>query len=125
MDITPLIDADKQIINGYGEGYCVVSQQKYEHPVIVFPQHTLDWQPKDVNELCAEDFKAVIQQKEQVELLLIGLGKSHRPPSPSLRQAMQSHGIQIDIMTADAACRTYNVLLAEGRKLAVAVYPKF
>jgi uncharacterized protein len=122
MDVTPLIPADRQVIDSYGGGGFHVSGAAYDGAILVFPDATLAWAVAGFAEVTAERLGPVIEHGG-IEILLLGCGKRMQPIAPALRQAMRAAGIVLEPMDTGAACRTYNVLLAEGRRVAAALLP--
>ncbi|MBB6251374.1 Mth938-like domain-containing protein [Nitrospirillum iridis] len=123
MDITPLIPADRQVIDAYGPGRFRVSNVVYETPILVFPDRTLVWPVADFASLKAEDFDALIAEQPPLEIVLLGTGPTMQLFPSSLRRLVKERGLGgIDAMDTGAACRTYNVLLAEGRRVATALF---
>lgn len=130
-DITPQLAADRQIINSYGDGGFRVSNQRFDGAILVTPLQTLPWvngQHTDKLSALPEDaFHALFPIHEtetgRIELLLIGAGVSPQFLPPSHRDALKERGIAIDVMDTGAACRTYNVLLLEDRRVAAALLP--
>lgn len=122
-DITPIIPSDRQVIDGYGEGQFCVSSQWRVGAVIVLPDRTLAWTATDVPSLTAAHFAAVVAAEPKVELLLLGTGPTMKLVPKALRQELRESGIVVEFMDSGAACRTYNVLLAEGRRVAAALLP--
>lgn len=123
MDITPLIPADRQVIDTYGPGRFRISNTLYETPVIVFPDRTVAWEVGDFAGLDTPSFEPVRTSEPPVELLLLGCGPRMQLLSSALRQELRRSGIVVEPMDTPAACRTYNVLLAEGRRVAAALLP--
>ena len=123
VDITPLIAADRQVIQSYAAGRFKISGVTHEGPVIVLPGRTLAWTPRDP--LIPDDFAALatLPAAEKIDVLLLGSGPRALPPLPALRAALRDHGIALEVMDTGAACRTYNVLLADGRRVAAALLP--
>ncbi len=85
----------------------------------MFPDRTLEWTAAAVT---IEGLAPVVEQGG-VELLLLGLGRRMVPVAAVLRAALKARGIAIEAMDTGAACRTYNVLLAEDRRVAAALLP--
>lgn len=123
VDITPLIKSDSQVIQSYKGGQFKVSNTLYNKPLIVFPDQALEWDVTSVEDLAVTDFQPLIDRAAQVEVVLLGCGERGVFVPPSLRTALKQHGITIDAMDTGAACRTYNVLMAEGRLVAAALFP--
>jgi uncharacterized protein len=123
MDVTPLIPQGRQIIDGYGEGGFRISGQRIEGSVIVFPDKVAAWNVGEATSLSADTLEAVSAagRAGTVELLLIGTGARMTRIDSALRQALRADGVVIEAMDTGAACRTYNVLMAEGRRVAAAL----
>ena len=119
MELTPLVQPGLQIIERYGPSGFRVSGTVYLGPVLVFPDRTLVW----AEAAMTETGLAPVVEHGGVELLLLGLGRRMAPVVPTLRTALRGHGIAIEAMETGAACRTYNVLLAEDRRVAAALLP--
>ena len=123
MDVTPLIPSDRKVISGYGPGMFRINDTVVNHPIMLFPGRMMPWAPSDHGKLALDDFTMLADQPEPVEVLLIGTGETMQFMPPKLRQAIRDMGPVPDIMDTGAACRTYNVLLAEGRHIAAALLP--
>ncbi|KPJ87724.1 MAG: hypothetical protein AMJ53_17720 [Gammaproteobacteria bacterium SG8_11] len=90
------------------------------HSFIIAPKQLKEnWPPQKIAELTERHLQAVIDL--QPELVLLGTGKSLEFPSPSITQSLFTKGIGVEIMDTAAACRTYNVLMHEGRKVVAAL----
>ncbi|ALJ37172.1 hypothetical protein D9623_15075 [Azospirillum brasilense] len=122
-DITPIIPSDRQVIDGYGDGQFCVSGQWRTGAVVVLPDRTEPWRPQDFAALTAEDFAPVIGAEPRVEFLLLGSGARMQLLPKALRQSLRDAGLVVEVMDTGAACRTYNVLLAEGRRVGAALLP--
>jgi uncharacterized protein len=122
MDVTPLIPHDRQLIQGYGGDGFRITGIRYEGSVLVFPNLTLRWQVAAIEQASEDNLRAVFEAAAPpVELLLIGTGRKMLNLAPSLRASFRKAGIMVDSMDTGAACRTYNVLLAEERRVAAAL----
>lgn len=124
MDLTPLIRSDSKVIQGYKGGVFRISGEKYESAVFVFPDRLLSWDFKgDPLHFSIEDFEPLLKLSETLDVVLLGTGdRSVFLPQP-LRQELKDAGLNIDVMDTSAACRTYNVLMAEGRRVTAALLP--
>jgi uncharacterized protein len=87
----------------------------------VFPERTLRWPVAAMADIAFDRLSEVIQETPAVEILLIGCGPRLLPVPGALRAALREHGIGCDAMDTGAACRTFNVLLAESRRVAAAL----
>jgi len=121
MDITPNIAQDRQVIESYGQGRFRISGRSYSGSVLVFPGRTLAWPVAAMADMSPDALAGVMAERPAVEILLIGCGARLTPLPVALRAALRQHGIGCDTMDTGAACRTYNVLLAESRRVAAAL----
>ena len=123
MDVTPLIPAGRQIIESYGGGRFRVSGSVFEGSVLVLTDRTLPWPVADIAVATFESLAAVAEASRAgaIDLLLLGCGTRMAPPPAGLRQALRDLGVVLEPMDTGAACRTYNVLMAEGRRVAAAL----
>ena len=106
-------------ITGYGEGYVVVNGERRESSVVVMPDRTENWPVARFEDLTAEHFAFL--KSLAVEIVLLGTGSRQRFPHPRLTAALAQAGIGLEVMDVQAACRTYNILVAEERKVAAAL----
>ncbi len=120
-DVTPAIPEGRQIIEGYGDGGFRVSGARYEGSVIVLVDRVVPWGATDPADITAESLQPLIDADVHVELLLIGCGKEIRGLPPEARKLLRAAGIAAEPMDTGAACRTYNLLLAEERHVAAAL----
>jgi uncharacterized protein len=108
------------LITGYGKGYVEVNKLKYTQPIIVMSDNlVLDWQATDFVNLSAVHFAQLITLKPEV--VLLGTGETHQFLHPTIMQNLTANHIPLECMTTAAACRTYNILMSEGRKVAAAL----
>jgi uncharacterized protein len=108
------------LIRGYGAEGVRVNNRVYSSSLIVMPQHIIaDWRPRSVSDLTVEDFSALLPLKPQI--LILGTGKQQVFPEPTSYWPIFEQGIGIEIMDTGAACRTYNIIMAEGREVAAAL----
>lgn len=121
MDVTPLIPRGRQVINSYGAGGFLVSNERYEGSLLVFPERVVPFAPATWDDLALGHLNDILTAEPRVELLLFGCGLGIKPLDPALRTALRDARIGIDLMDTGAACRTYNVLMAEDRRVAAAV----
>jgi uncharacterized protein len=109
-------------IDAYGAGGFRVSGVRREGSLLIVQDEAQAWAPKSLAELQPSHLDAVIALgAREVEFVLLGVGPKPAPPPPAVRQALQAAGIGLEVMDTAAAARTYNVLAAEGRRLACAL----
>lgn len=125
MDVTPLIPAGRQIIETYGEGRFRVSGRVFSGAILVFPTRTVTWPLSDAATPTLTSLAEVVREGEAgtVELLLLGCGARMALVPGDLRHGLRGAGIVVEPMDTGAACRTYNMLMADGRRVAAALIP--
>lgn len=116
------------LITGYGDEHIDINHQRHTKSIIVMAdmiiedwaasvQHTLSF-----DKITAVDFEKIIELSPEV--VLLGTGKTHRFLHPQIYAPLTQHGISLECMTTAAACRTYNILMSEGRRVAAALLLK-
>ena len=104
----------------YGEGHVSVNTVRYVGNLIVLPERLIsDWTPASFDSLSLADFELLATL--DTEIILLGTGKQLRFPRPELMQPLIAVRKGLEVMDVHAACRTYNVLINEGRKVAAAL----
>ncbi|CAG9180721.1 Mth938-like domain-containing protein [Cupriavidus respiraculi] len=104
-------------VTAYGPGYIEINMVRYTDSVLVMPEGEVQpWPVRRFEDLAAEHFEALLAQAPEV--VLLGTGDRLRFPHPRLTAALSRKHIGVDAMDLQAACRTYNILMAEGRKVA-------
>lgn len=116
-DIMPPLAANAQLIQSYGPAGFRIGNAEYATHVLVSPTETIAWN----GELTIEALKPVVEAEPKCEVLLIGTGARHEMIAPELRRALKEQGLAVDTMDTGAACRTFNILLGESRRVAVAL----
>ena len=111
--------AGRNSFTGYGEGYVKVNNTRHESSVIVMAERILPWSAASFDQLKTGDFDGLAAMP--LEIVLLGTGMKLRFPHPRLTQSLARARIGFEAMDLHAACRTYNILLAEDRKVAAAL----
>jgi uncharacterized protein len=108
------------LFTAYGEGYVAVNGRRIESSVIVLPERIVeDWGATGFEALSAGHMAALAGLDREV--VLLGTGKRLRFPKPELMRPLAQAGIGVEVMDVQAACRTYNILASEGRRVAAAL----
>ena len=107
----------------YGDGYVMVNGQRHEFGIagglIVLPEKLLPWQVSGFDALAETDFEVFLGL--DLEILLLGTGPKQRFPHPRLTRSLAQKRVGVEAMDLQAACRTYNILMAEERRVAAAL----
>ncbi len=104
------------MIRAYEPGSLIVGENRYERSLILTPDRIIDdWRPQYLNQVDS----AALQQLADLypEVVLLGTGREQGFPSPDCLSALTDRGIGVECMDTGAACRTYNLLMGEGRKV--------
>jgi len=107
-------------VTAYDKGYVQVGSRKLTRSLLLLPK-SLDpaWGPESGQELSSEHLAPLAALA--VDVLLLGTGSRQRFPRPELLRPLIESGRSIEVMDTGAACRTYNILVAEGRTVAAAL----
>lgn len=112
--------AGLNIFTAYGEGYVAVNHQRHEANLIVLPTEIRpEWTSATLETLTEADMSQLLGLG--TEIVLLGTGNRLRFPAGPLMRPFAPAGIGLEVMDLQAACRTYNILAAEGRKVAAAL----
>ena len=106
-------------IHAYNDGEITINDKIISESVVITPDSIQPWGPRSIDELTPGHIEQL--GLFEPELVIIGTGKTLTFPPPALTVALQVRGIGVEIMAHDAACRTFNVLLAEDRRVVVAL----
>jgi uncharacterized protein len=120
MHISQEIGDANYIIRAYDKGTVVVNETTFTRSLIIMPEslHT-DWEPQSLAELCEVHLETITTL--QPELVILGTGPKFVIPAATVQTYFLKRDIGIEFMDTGAACRTYNVLMAEGRNVACAL----
>lgn len=112
--------AGLNMFTAYGDDYVAVNQEKFEKNLILLPEAIIhEWSSATVATLTETDMQKLMALG--TEIVLLGTGKRLRFPTGALLRPFAPAGIGLEVMDLQAACRTYNILAAEGRKVAAAL----
>jgi uncharacterized protein len=110
----------RNMFSGYGEGYVAVNGVRHSASLVVAADRLItDWPAASLQALSADHLAAIIQLKP--EILLLGTGAQFVFPEAALLAPLYKAGIGVEVMDTPAACRTYNILLGEGRNVVAAL----
>lgn len=109
----------QNVIRAYEPGRVTVSQQVYTRSLIITPGRVEDWPPETFAALTSAHFEALAAL--EAEVVIIGTGARQRFPDAELLAPLVRAGIGYEVMDTGAACRTYNILVSDGRRVAAAL----
>lgn len=114
--------ADRHAITAYGDGWIAVNGQRHTGNCLLCAATGVHpWAPADFASLSSAHFEDILRLPQKPELLIFGSGVRQRFAPPALLQALSAQRIGVESMDTAAACRTYNILAAEGRLVAAAL----
>jgi len=108
-------------IDAYGNGGFRFADMSHKGSLLILPSGMHGWEIGGGSRLLPKSFQAVFDEAEDIEFLLLGTGLKQEFPSANLRGAFEKRGVGLEVMDTGAACRTFNVLLAEARAVAAAL----
>ncbi len=110
-------------VTAYGPGFIEINAQRHTRAIVCSPdQPVAGFAVERFDDLAPEHFTALLARKP--ELVLLGTGARQRFAHPRLTRALTGAGIGVESMTTQAACRTYNILMAEGRHVLAIFLPE-
>ncbi|MGI9393423.1 MAG: Mth938-like domain-containing protein [Boseongicola sp.] len=116
MRLNEVVFTEALPVEGYGPGFFRLGGQIHEAPLAVLPTGVTTWSGLDETEL-------LINSANSIDLLIVGTGSEIGNIPAPFRETLENAGIGVEHMASPQACRTYNVLLGEGRRVALAVLP--
>jgi uncharacterized protein len=113
---------DVNLIRGYTDGEVRINELVQRAPCIVTAQQlVLDWQARTIATLALADLEQIFAL--QPDVVLLGTGPKQIFPDRAIRQAFATRKVGLEVMNLGAACRTYNILVQEERRVAAALFP--
>ena len=112
-----------QLIRNYGPGHFVIADRRWDGPVLVTEAKTVAWSVTRAEDLSLESLAALKEAAVPIEFLVVGCGPRPVFVPPPKRAAFKAAGLALEIVDTGAACRIFNVMVAEGRRVAAALVP--
>lgn len=116
MRLNEITFTDARPVEGYGPGFFRIGGEVFQGPVLAGPMGTSLWGG-------FEDDAPLLALAGKIDVLFVGTGADIAHLPSSLRTTLETAGIGVEVMASPAACRTYNILLSEGRRIALALIP--
>lgn len=116
MRLNEISYTDAKPVEGYGPGFFRIGGEVFEGPVVVGPQGTTAWGGY-------EDTETLVVLASEIDVLFVGTGAEIAHLPVTARETLEAAGMGVEVMASPAACRTYNILLSEGRRIALALLP--
>ena len=116
MRLNEITYTDAKPIDGYGPGFFRIGGEVYEGPLVVMPDGIAPWGGY-------ADAESLLKAVSDVDVIFVGTGAEIAFLPADLRTQLEEAGIGVEVMASPNACRTYNVLLSEGRRVGLALLP--
>ena len=111
MQLSEVFYSEAQPIEGYGPGFFRIGGQVIEGSAIIHAEGARSWAGYG-------DVETILGMKDKIDFILMGTGETMAPVEAAFREALEGAGIGVEPMASPTACRTYNVLVSEGRRVA-------
>jgi uncharacterized protein len=122
MKLHPELNPSLNTVTAYGEGFIEVNRRRFEGALILQPEgEVISWQATSFELLETEHFTSLAAHAP--DLVVLGTGARQRFPHPRITAALIDAGVGVEVMDTRAACRTYNILMGEGRRVLAALLP--
>jgi uncharacterized protein len=109
-----------QTVTGYDQSGVEINAKRYDYSVLVMPETPpRPWPVTRFEDLTEEHFAAI--EQDQPDVVILGTGERQRFIHPKLIKALSARRVGVESMDSHAACRTYNILMGEGRKVTLAL----
>ena len=106
-------------VTAYGPGWIEVNGERHQGSLILAPDALAPWDAASFDVLSVGHFAQLADYRP--EIVLVGTGARHRFPHPRLTEPLARARIGVEFMDTQAACRTYNILMGEGRRVLAAL----
>ncbi len=116
MELNEMPFEGERPIDGYGPGFFRVGGVAHEGALAVLPGGVTPWGGW-------QDLETLLHARDRIDVLLVGTGGEIAHAPEQFRAALEETGLGVEVMASPAACRTYNVLLSEGRRIGAALLP--
>lgn len=123
MDFTEHNKADELSIDSYDAGVIEVAGERYQQAILVKSNQVLKLDMANCQDLTEELLAQMLQQKPQPELIVVGTGSKQQFLPPKLQMLIAKERIGLEVMATPAACRTFNILMSEDRKVWGILWP--
>jgi len=121
MELNEQNKNEKPFVTAYGDGGFRVLGERHLGSQIITADGVQPWAVTMPEDIAAMDLAPFLALEGQVDVLLVGTGVAHYPPVKQMAEALREVGISVDFMGTGSACRTFNVLLSDGRQVATAL----
>jgi uncharacterized protein len=111
----------QHLIAAFGNGGFRFADMSHQGSLLILPERMQVWTPRLLTDVAPEHFSAIINARSNFDMLLIGTGAHLSFLDPATNAALKEHQLSFEVMTTSSAVHVYNVVLAEGRRVAAAL----
>ncbi len=120
MELTQDPKDSKNFIRNYENGIIYIGESSYKYNIILSSESLNKWEVNQIKNLSLKDFSKILELGP--EIIVIGTGTNMFLPRKEIIHGIHEKGIGLEYMKTDSACKTFNILLSEGRKVVAALY---
>ncbi|MDG2298018.1 MAG: Mth938-like domain-containing protein [Planktomarina sp.] len=116
MELSEINFAEGRPVDGYGPNFFRISGEVFEGKIVVLPGFCGSW-------LGFDDASPFLEAASELDVVFVGTGSQIHQIPATFRSKLEEGGIGVEIMNSPTACRTYNIMLSEGRRIGLALIP--
>ena len=125
MDISPEVDSQTIQVEGYGDGGFRINGRRFEGTVCLLPTGISQPDVQQVGDLTGQNWpQEILEQAQDLDVLLVGTGASMALVPAAAKHALREAGLHCEPMNTGAGCRTFNVLVLDGRRIGALLFPQ-
>jgi uncharacterized protein len=121
VDTTQPAPEGRQLVQSYRAGEFTIAGLVHRGSILLLPERALAWSVSEAGQITADSLAELRHASSEIEILIVGMGAKFAMLPPSLRAELKGWGVVAESMATPAACRTYNLLASEGRRVAAAL----
>ena len=121
MQLQHIEFSGQRVIEAYGDMGFRLSSGRHEGSLLILPERVEKFNATTIDEVTLESLADVIKEQENIDILILGTGARQHFPPTSIFKHFVAQRIALEAMDSGAACRTYNILVSEDRKVAAAI----
>ncbi len=108
----------RALIDGYGNGGFLFADMSHRGSILATAEGISEWRPADVAAIEPDDLRALRESSEPIDIFILGSGRATNFPSKEIRAQLAEICRSVEVMSTGTAISTYNILLAEARRVA-------
>jgi uncharacterized protein len=121
MQLQDIQFSGKRLIQSYGDNGFRLTDGRFEGSILILPRGIEHFAAESPADFDIAQFGGVFDARDELEIMLLGTGQRQQFPSLEIRKKFLENNIALEVMDSGAACRTYNILVSEDRRIAAAI----